>query len=382
MEKPLIIICLSYILYLLIEKKKIAKKLKSFKYVIHVNGIRGKSSVCRMIDAGVRKGNYKVFTKITGTSPRIINTKNSEIEIVRLGKPNIKEQMEAINLAYKEGAEILILECMAVDPYLQMICEEKIIKSNIGVITNVRYDHLDVMGKSLDKIAKSLSNTIPTDGILFVGDKKFYKFFEEVGNKRNTKVTLSDTFKLPSGSLSFEENYSIVFELCKYMGISEELVIQSFDEYKRDPGSLKVYLYSNINNNKIFFINAMAANDPDSSQIILEKILEKYEAIPNKYLMINNRIDRANRMEQFVDFVVKNEINFTKILVSGSPIEIFRKKLINKGISIGKIEILSNISSFDKYSGEVMILATGNICGYGEELVDKIAKKGEIVYAV
>ena len=70
---------------------------------------------------------------------------------------------------------------MAVKPELQHICENKILDSDIGVITNVREDHLDEMGKTLDEIAESLSNTIPKNGAFFTSDKKYFEFF-----KRNT----------------------------------------------------------------------------------------------------------------------------------------------------------------------------------------------------
>ena len=38
----------------------------------------------------------------------------------------------------------------------QKISEEKIVRADIGVITNVRYDHLDEMGESLEEITNSL----------------------------------------------------------------------------------------------------------------------------------------------------------------------------------------------------------------------------------
>ena len=40
---------------------------------IHVNGTRGKSSVTRLIAAGLRAGGLNTFAKTTGTIPRIIN---------------------------------------------------------------------------------------------------------------------------------------------------------------------------------------------------------------------------------------------------------------------------------------------------------------------
>lgn len=166
-----------YLGYLFLEKYLINKYRKKFKYVIHVNGIRGKSTTSRLIDAGLRDSGYKVFTKITGTSPRIINTLGEEKEINRKGKPNIKEQIKAIRWAAKEKADILILECMAVNPILQYLCENSILKADITVITNVREDHLDEMGNTLDKIATSLANTIPTNGAFFTADEKYFDFF-------------------------------------------------------------------------------------------------------------------------------------------------------------------------------------------------------------
>ena len=58
-----------YLGYLFLEKYLIVKYRKKFKYVIHVNGIRGKSTTSRLIDAGLRDSGFKVFTKITGYFP-------------------------------------------------------------------------------------------------------------------------------------------------------------------------------------------------------------------------------------------------------------------------------------------------------------------------
>ena len=39
---------------------------------IHINGTRGKSSVTRLIGAGLRAGGISNITKVTGTFPRLI----------------------------------------------------------------------------------------------------------------------------------------------------------------------------------------------------------------------------------------------------------------------------------------------------------------------
>ena len=142
-----------YLGYIVFEKLYNDKIRKSFKYVIHVNGIRGKSTTTRLIDAGFRKLGYKVFSKTTGTYPVMINTENCDTPVLRLGKANIREQIRMMRKAYKEKAEVVVLECMAVNPELQEICEHRILHSNVVVITNVREDHIGEMGDTLEELA-------------------------------------------------------------------------------------------------------------------------------------------------------------------------------------------------------------------------------------
>lgn len=61
--------------------------------MVHVNGTRGKSTVSRLIEAGLRAGGLRVFCKTTGTDPMTIDVKGREEPIHRRGKANIKEQI-------------------------------------------------------------------------------------------------------------------------------------------------------------------------------------------------------------------------------------------------------------------------------------------------
>jgi len=66
------------------------------------------------------------------------------------------------------------MECMAVQPQYQWITETKMLHSTVGVITNVRLDHIDVMGYTLPEIAEALGNTIPKHQNLFTAEKFFF----------------------------------------------------------------------------------------------------------------------------------------------------------------------------------------------------------------
>ena len=130
------------------------KRIYSIPIRIHVNGTRGKSSVTRLIGASFREGGIKTITKVTGTYPRLILEDGTEAAIHRREGANIIEQLSIIKYAAKRKAEAIVLECMALQPQYQWITEKKMVHSTIGVITNVRLDHVDVMGYTLPEIAK------------------------------------------------------------------------------------------------------------------------------------------------------------------------------------------------------------------------------------
>ena len=137
---------------------------------IHVNGSRGKSSVTRLIAAGLRAGGLKTLAKTTGTSARIINEHGQDQMIHRLRSASIGEQVRLLRGFSKKKPDAVVIECMAVNPQYQWISEHKIVQSSIGVITNVRPDHLDEMGSTEKELSYSLSNTISFNGkLVFFG---------------------------------------------------------------------------------------------------------------------------------------------------------------------------------------------------------------------
>lgn len=167
----------SYFAYLAAEALSAARYRCIIPHVIYINGTRGKTSVTRLIDAGLRQGGWRTYAKTTGTLPMVIDTVGREKLIHRRGRANIKEQLRIVRAAAQENAQILIIECMAIDPQLQYISQHRMVKADIGVITNVRPAHLDVMGHTLDEIGQSLCNTIPKGGICFTADEKFFPAF-------------------------------------------------------------------------------------------------------------------------------------------------------------------------------------------------------------
>ena len=210
----ILLLGLFWCLRLWIEGRDAAKSRVTLRHVVHVNGTRGKSTVCRLIEAGLRAGGLRVFCKTTGTDPMTIDVSGNEEPLHRRGKANIKEQVGILCRAAAQNAEVLVIECMALQPEYQRCAQHRILQADVGVITNVRHDHADVMGDSLPEIADTLSNTIPKGGVLFTADEVM------AARLRSHAEVLGSRFVLarPTGDepdFDFAENISLALAVCE-----------------------------------------------------------------------------------------------------------------------------------------------------------------------
>ncbi|MDO5718082.1 MAG: poly-gamma-glutamate synthase PgsB [Tissierellia bacterium] len=353
----------SIYIYFIWEKYYNEIALKSFKHVIMVNGIRGKTHVCRLIDSILRSKGYKVFTKTTGTKPFVIDTNGQEIPIKRIGRPNISEQFKIIRKAYKERAEIIIIECMAVNPEYQKVLQSKIVKSDIGIITNARYDHIFEMGKSIEDIANSLSATIPIGGDLFLPESDDFISLE---NKYKEKSNIHK-IKFDEESI-FDLNEKLAIAVSEFVfdndGVDYEIseLKNGIKSYLPDYGSLNLYTISE--GNKINLFNLFSVNDPISANKILKN--QKFD-LKDMEFVFNNRRDRPDRILAFKEYFF-NAHKEIKIHIVGE--NKFLAKRILKDFRL----VIENNYDFLKKE-DTLFIGLGNIKGAGEKIL-KLAKGG------
>ena len=74
MEALILVLFLLIMILLGLEAYQVKRDRALLQHVVYVNGIRGKSTVTRMIAAGLKSGGWSVFCKTTGTVPRLIGT--------------------------------------------------------------------------------------------------------------------------------------------------------------------------------------------------------------------------------------------------------------------------------------------------------------------
>lgn len=294
----------AYLGYLIWERTENVKNRRLFMHVIHVNGTRGKTGTARMTDACLRAGGYRVFTKTTGSDAAYIDTEGNEHRIRRFGPPAVSEQFRILRMAAKQNAQIVIIECMAVKPELQKLCQDSIVMGDLNVITNVRYDHLYEMGPELEKIAESLSSTVPENGVLFTADEKFYGYFQEKCREKNSECILCTV----DGEAE-DENSSIAVAIGQYLGIDEKICRNSLKNAVSDYATRKEY---DINGH--VFLNLFSANDPQSTMQLIDKYRKNTDMLP--VFVYNNREDRPDRVIAFAEYFF-TQLTDAQVLVTG-----------------------------------------------------------------
>lgn len=351
---------------------------------IHVNGSRGKSSVTRLIAAGLRAGGVRVCAKTTGSAAQFLHVDGSETPVARDGAPNIREQLGVFRQAVAEGAEALVLECMAVRTDLQRVCEHDIVRSTLGVITNVRSDHLEVQGPRLEDVARSLSQTVPSRGALFTAETGFAPFLADVARERGTAFRISEPATVSPddlarfGYLEFAENVSLALDVCEAAGVPRRTALAGMWAVRPDVGALERLRIAHAGA-EVEFVNAFAANDPESYARIWKRLgLDAPGA--HSVMLFNNRGDRMRRARDLAPlfggvlradrYVLAGER--TAQLADLAARRVPRDALVDLG-GRGPDEVWERAAALAGPGGTVV--GVGNIGGFGMELLERLRER-------
>ena len=369
----------------LLEFKYHQLVLNSIPVRVHVNGTRGKSSVTRLIAAGLRAGGKRTFAKTTGTAPRVIDPKGIDRIIHRLRRPSIGEQVRLLKYFSSEKPEVVVMECMAVQPQYQWISEHQMVKSQIGVITNARPDHLDEMGPTDEDVVQSLCNSIPVSGTLVTAEDKHKDILETVALQNNSEILFSDETSVSKDELNgfnyieHPQNIAIALDVCDKMGIEREVALSGMHSVQPDLGALIVWKLAG-KNGFVQFVNGMAANDPVSTLQIWKFVIDRYPTTAGTAVFFNSRDDRPLRTKQMLELTFE-EIKPEYFIIRGDKVESNIRRLTHHSsetrVSIFPLnETLDNVvESILNLPDDVLVYAIGNQVGAGQEILQKISNR-------
>jgi len=359
------------------------KALARIRVRIHVNGTRGKSSVTRLIAAGLREGGLTTCAKTTGTLARMILPNGREVPIFRPAGANVIEQKRIVAAAVAHGADVLVIECMALQPELQALSEFKLLRATHGVITNARPDHLDVMGPTGADVARALCGMIPPKGQLYTAERRELAVIEAAAKDRDCKLHAIGPAELAPidenvlAGFSYTEhadNIALALAVCEALDIDREVALRGMYKARPDPGAMTRHALDYFGRNIVFY-NAFAANDPVSTEQLWELANQRAPDVEKRIAVFNCRADRPDRSVQlgaeFCDWTPPDHV-----VLIGSGTHLFARAATRAGFDVSRLVFAEDLAVheiFERIVGLVdrsaLIMGMGNIGGRGLSLV-------------
>ncbi|MFJ8166087.1 poly-gamma-glutamate synthase PgsB [Streptomyces sp. NPDC096136] len=382
----LLVSCLIMLVAGIVEQRRHFANLERIPNRVLVNGIRGKSSITRLCAGALRGGGLTTVAKTTGTAARFIHPDATEEPVYRkFGIANVVEQIGIVRRAAAYRPDALVMECMAVMPALQEINQSKLIQSTIGVLCNVREDHVAEMGPTLDDIARSLSRSMPYGGICVTAEKERFDVLQEEADARDCTLvyadpeTVSDEELRGFGWFTFKENVAIALTVAELLGVDRATALKGMYEAPPDPGVLSVERYLAPGGKRLRFANVFAANDPESTLMNINQLLDLGAVDRPLNVVINCRPDRVERNGQMGAIVP--DLRPDKVFVIGHPaksaIDAIPAEWRDRAVDLGgeqrdgeefMHELLAHLGESSS------LVAIGNIHGQGEVLLEHLAE--------
>ncbi|WP_245718850.1 poly-gamma-glutamate synthase PgsB [Micromonospora rhizosphaerae] len=378
-----VLCCLALLVGGVVEQRNHYRNLDKIPNGVLVNGIRGKSSITRLCAGALRGGGKVVVGKTTGTAARFIFPDASEEPVYRkFGIANVVEQIGIVRRAAMYHPDVLVMECMAVMPALQECNQSKLIRSNIGVLSNVREDHLAEMGPTLDDVARSLSRSMPEGGVCITAERDRLAILQEEAERRDCELipvdpeSVSDREMDGFGWITFKENVAIALAVAEQLGVDRHSALKGMWEAPPDPGVLSVARVLH-GTKRLRFANVFAANDPEST-IMNIKQLEDQQLITRPLTMvINCRPDRVERNRQMGELSAR--VQPDSLVLIGEPTKSARTsvpadlqdRVVDLGGKLVPERLLAGVTA--AAPDDSSIVAVGNIHGQGEVLLHELA---------
>jgi len=350
---------------------------------IHVNGTRGKTSVVRLIAAGLRSGGMRVCSKTTGSFAAITGPDGEDYPLHRPDPPNIIEQMRVLRHMAAFDPDVAVIECMALQPPFQALTERQMVISSHSVITNARADHLDIMGPNPEDVALALAGSTPYGAKLFTAERKHTATLRMACRDRDTAlhpVTDGDVAEITDDDLAkfayaeHAENVALALAVCADLGVARADALAGMQALQPEVGATRIQELEFFGRS-LLFVNAFAANDPESTGLIWERVVGHYGAGRRLLAVVNCRFDRPQRSQQLAEVAAGWSRQPDHYVLMGSGTLLFARAAVRHGIPANRMTVTEGVGHLqvvevvlEHCPGDALIVGMCNVHGGGAEL--------------
>lgn len=372
-----------FLVYLTAEALLLAQQRKRIALRIAVTGTRGKTTLVRSLAAVCRAGGRSVFAKTTGSEAAYLFPDGRIAQVSRRGLPSIIEQKKTIRLAAAAGADTLIAEIMSIQPENHAVESRMMLRPHIVVITNIRLDHTDAMGNTRDEIAAVLAETIPENTIVFIPENEMYDPLVQAAQQRGCRlITVPPSSPEAGADNPTHGQYGCTLDLvravARHLGIDEERVTAGTAAMAPDIGAEEIRIVRG-GGKTLYMINGFAANDPESTFMVLERMRSRLSADSGITGLLNLRSDRAERTAQWLKRLSEQKHNpFASLYVTGQHARVFRRRIPGTRILKAKNPRKATEVLLNHLEDGSIVFGFGNMAGPGERLTAHWRTTGEL----
>jgi poly-gamma-glutamate synthase PgsB/CapB len=377
------------------EQAAVRRAAESIPHRVVVTGTRGKSSVTRLVAAGLRAGGLRTWAKATGSAPSLIFPDGSEQRIRRRASPSILEQGRLLRRAAGEGAEAIVFEAMSIHPETQRAEGRLILRPRILAVTNARLDHLGGAVRERSDVARMLLLSAPPGCRVLVPEEELFPGLCEACERADAVLVPVGRDSFPeSGALvgdmgypEFAVNLRLALATCAELSVSGGAVLAAMRGCRPDLGRFRLLRFRGDAGEEVLAASAFAANDPESTLRVLEAMEAREDATPapgRKVWILNVRKDRGERTLQWIDTLVEWSrracLPFEELLVIGDAAHgrAAARKLRKSGLDAEYLpgaDPRRITARATRGSGRNLLFGIGNIAGIGGALVEYWASR-------
>jgi poly-gamma-glutamate synthase PgsB/CapB len=381
-----------FLLGLALERARLDRRRARVKLRVCVTGTRGKSTVTRLVASIVRESGRRVLAKTTGSRPVLLLPDGGEQEIVRTGPPTVLEQKRVLALAEKLGAEAVVVEMMSVRPEYLEVESNRIFKPGLVLLTNVRLDHEEEMGGTKDRVAASLAAAIPEGGTVLLPEEERHPIFDRRAKERRAVLAAvprkagEDEAGPSLAAPLFPEHERLALAAAEALGIDGETARRGLSLASEDSGRLAAYaIPSPLSGSTWVFVNAFAANEPESTALALSALEARNPTWPAfRVALLALRPDRPARTKQWLRALGEGFFaEFSELVIVGEGAAAAARAVRRRSAGRPAVSAVASKKPEDVMarlwpltSEEGLVAGLGNFVGLGAALTESWSRLG------
>lgn len=259
---------------------------------IAVTGTRGKSTTTTWLYEALEARDLDVYAKVTGEQPHSLYDGDRH-PIERDGPVKLYENEREIQKFAPQDA--IVVENQGIHKYTTRIVNTDYVDPTIIVLTNVRRDHLDTLGRNRSEIARAFARSIPPETHVISGEANegINEYLEHDLQRRGaalTRAVATDSEIVTPA----DELITLVEAVLRTLGV-EPLTPDERALYRE---RLTVQ-WIDLPKGRLY--DAANANDVESTEVIRRVLMD--EDVDHFRPLVYFRRDRPGRTASFIEYL-------------------------------------------------------------------------------